>query len=146
MNRRHLLIGSGALAASAAAPWAFDRTAVPPSIDLGALQREAAPDLPGWLRRLDGSIVRATGYLAVHLGRSAPFRLISHFPSFGCPHCCGCAVPADRQVFAWFAAPFAPVGAAEEVTLAGRLDLAPWTDPDTGFATTIRLVDAVRLA
>lgn len=94
------------------------------------------------VRQLAGTAVAITGYMAPPLKAESNFFVLSSEPLSICPFCESDADwPVDivviylRQV-----APLTSAGA--RVTVSGRLDTGSWSDPDTGFVSLLRLMDA----
>jgi hypothetical protein len=91
---------------------------------------------------LKGREVSMAGYMAPPLKPESTFFVLTREPLAICPFCQSDADwPVDIVVVYLRAqTALAPAGARTEVS--GRLELGSWTDPDTGFVSQIRLVQA----
>lgn len=91
---------------------------------------------------LKGRDVRMSGYMAPPLKPESNFFVLTREPLAICPFCQSDADwPVDIVViYLRSRAALAPAGALTEVS--GRLELGSWTDPETGFVSQIRLVQA----
>jgi hypothetical protein len=94
------------------------------------------------LLALRGSPVSMEGYMAPPLKAESHFFVLTRKPVSLCPFCESDADwPADIVVvYLDGAAPL--IGQGEKVLVNGRLDVGPWTDPQTGFVSQIRITDA----
>lgn len=91
---------------------------------------------------LTGRPVAIAGYMAPPLKAESRFFVLSSEPLALCPFCQSDAEwPLDIVVvYLRDLATLAPAGARVLVT--GRLETGSWTDPDTGFVSQLRVVDA----
>jgi hypothetical protein len=91
---------------------------------------------------LNGKPVSIRGYMAPPLKAESRFFVLTHEPLALCPFCQSDADwPADIVViYLKQATPL--VGAGDPVMASGRLDVGSWTDPETGFVSQIRIIDA----
>lgn len=94
------------------------------------------------LKGLADRKVRMRGFMAPPLKAEANFFVLTERPMALCPFCSSDADwPADIVVvYLGRAQTFEQANAAIEVT--GRLELGSWTDPETGFVSLVRIVDA----
>lgn len=94
------------------------------------------------LKGLEGRIVRMRGFMAPPLKAEAKFFVLTERPMALCPFCSSDADwPADIVViYLDRAQTFEQANAEIEVT--GRLELGSWTDPETGFVSQVRIVNA----
>ena len=91
---------------------------------------------------LKGKAVTMRGYMAPPLKPESHFFVLTGEPMALCPFCQSDADwPADIVVVHLRRAS-ALVGGGDPVTVSGRLEVGSWTDPETGFVSQIRLVDA----
>lgn len=83
------------------------------------------------------------GYMAPPLKPESRFFVLTGQPLALCPFCqSDTDWPVDIVVV--YLAHTAPmIGAGEPVAVSGRLQVGSWTDPDTGFVSQIRIVDAI---
>lgn len=93
-------------------------------------------------RRLAGQAVRMTGYMAPPLKAESDFFVLTREPLALCPFCQSDADwPLDIVVvYLRRAAPLFDAGV--QVRVEGRLEIGSWTDPQTGFVSQLRCVDA----
>jgi hypothetical protein len=94
------------------------------------------------VRALSGTAVAITGYMAPPLKAESMFFVLSSEPLSICPFCESDANwPVDIVVV--YLARVAPLTAAgSRITVSGRLDTGSWSDPDTGFVSLLRVVEA----
>jgi hypothetical protein len=91
---------------------------------------------------LRGKQVVMRGYMAPPLKPESNFFVLTGQPLALCPFCQSDADwPADIVV-AYLRQTSAMVGGGEAVFVSGRLEVGSWTDPQTGFVSQIRIVDA----
>ena len=94
------------------------------------------------LLTLNGKPVSMRGYMAPPLKPEGRFFVLTGQPLALCPFCQSDADwPADIVVV-YLERRAAMVGGGEPVTVSGRLEIGSWTDPDSGFVSQIRIVDA----
>ena len=99
-------------------------------------------ELSDTLLALKGKQVVMRGYMAPPLKPESHFFVLTGEPLALCPFCQSDADwPADIVVV-YLKRASALVGGGEPVTVSGRLEVGSWTDPETGFVSQIRLVDA----
>lgn len=91
---------------------------------------------------LKGRDVSMTGYMAPPLKAESAFFVLTREPLAICPFCQSDADwPLDIVVvYLRNASPL--VSAGEKVAVTGRLDVGAWTDPETGFVSQLRFLDA----
>jgi hypothetical protein len=94
------------------------------------------------LLALKGKPITMRGYMAPPLKPESHFFVLTGQPLALCPFCQSDADwPADIVViYLKSAAPM--LGGGEAVVVSGTLDVGSWTDPETGFVSQIRIVDA----
>jgi hypothetical protein len=94
------------------------------------------------LLSLSGKLVSVRGYMAPPLKAESTFFVLTREPLALCPFCQSDADwPADIIViYLRNASPL--VSAGEAVVVRGRLEVGSWTDPETGFVSQIRIVEA----
>ena len=91
---------------------------------------------------LKGKPVVMRGYMAPPLKPESRFFVLTGQPLALCPFCQSDADwPADIVVI-YLRRASALVGGGDPVAVSGRLDVGSWTDPETGFVSQIRIVDA----
>ncbi|MDR3435967.1 hypothetical protein [Telmatospirillum sp.] len=94
------------------------------------------------LLSLKDSIVSMKGYMAPPLKAESHFFVLTREPMALCPFCQSDAEwPLDIVVI--YLDGTAPlVSAGDPITVHGRLQVGSWTDPETGFVSQVRIVDA----
>ncbi len=94
------------------------------------------------LLALNGRTVAMTGYMAPPLKAESHFFVLTREPMALCPFCQSDAEwPLDIVVI--YLEGVAPlVSAGEAIVVRGRLQVGSWTDPQTGFVSQVRIVDA----
>ncbi len=94
------------------------------------------------VQSLAGKTVLIPGYMAPPLKTESSFFVLTREPLAICPFCQSDADwPVDiLVVYLAKTSPLVTAGAKLMVT--GRLEIGPWTDPDTKFMSQIRLRDA----
>ena len=91
---------------------------------------------------LKGRQVAMRGYMAPPLKPESRFFVLTGQPLALCPFCQSDADwPADIVVV-YLRNVSAMVGGGDRVTVNGRLEVGSWTDPETGFVSQVRIVDA----
>jgi hypothetical protein len=142
VRRDFLVLASGLVTLTWGGSTAADGVA---RIALSRLHRN--PELPGVdydpaVERLVGRAVRAEGFLAPHIGRFAPFMVLTEEPVVGCPHCRGSLDLPGESLIAYFKEPPSDRLIGLPVVVQGILDLGSRSDSRTGFVSTVRLLDA----
>ena len=91
---------------------------------------------------LHGKEVAITGYLAPPLKVESRFFVLTREPMALCPFCSSDADwPSDIVVVYLNRAQALPPGSTR-IEAQGRLETGSWTDPETGFVSHLRVVDA----
>lgn len=99
-------------------------------------------ELSDTLLALKGKQVVMRGYMAPPLKPESRFFVLTGQPLALCPFCQSDADwPADIVVI-YLRRAAALVGGGDPVAVSGRLEVGSWTDPETGFVSQIRIVDA----
>ena len=94
------------------------------------------------LLALKGKMVSMHGYMAPPLKPESRFFVLTSEPLALCPFCQSDADwPADIVVV-YLKDASAMVGGGESVVASGRLEVGSWTDPETGFVSQVRIVNA----
>jgi hypothetical protein len=139
-TRRRALLGVAAVLAAPAAQ----------ALDLATLQFDQlyksfgvrGYEFSDTLVGLKGQAVVMRGYMAPPLKPESHFFVLTGQPLALCPFCQSDADwPADIVVI-YLRRASALIGGGEPVTVSGRLEVGSWTDPQTGFVSQIRIVDA----
>lgn len=91
---------------------------------------------------LKGQRIRMRGYMAPPLKPESRFFVLTREPVAVCPFCAADAEwPVDIVVI-YLKKTLEPVSFQQRIGVEGRLEIGSWTDPDTGFVSQVRLVDA----
>jgi hypothetical protein len=139
-TRRQLVLGAGALmwctAAVAADATPIEFTQLYKSFGVRGLV------FSDTVLALRGRDVFMRGYMAPPLKADSSFFVLTREPAALCPFCQSDADwPADIVVV-YLKNASALIGAGEAVVVHGRLEVGSWTDPESGFVSQIRIVDA----
>ncbi|TRC93711.1 hypothetical protein FJV76_03195 [Mesorhizobium sp. WSM4303] len=142
ITRRDALLGSAAVgfswalhgASAAAAPLTFD--------DLYGKIGVLGMSFSDKVKMLAGQDVTMQGFMAPPLKAEAKFFVLTEIPMALCPFCSSDVDWPDNIVVIYLdqAQTFEQANALIEV--AGRLETGSWTDPETGFVSLLRIVDA----
>jgi hypothetical protein len=91
---------------------------------------------------LKGQRISMRGYMAPPLKPESRFFVLTGQPLALCPFCQSDADwPADIVVV-YLRSASEMLDGGEPVVVSGRLEVGSWTDPETGFVSQIRIVDA----
>lgn len=91
---------------------------------------------------LKGQTVRMRGFMAPPIKPESHFFVLTREPVSVCPFCAADAEwPVDIVVI-YLKGTLAPVDFAQRIEVVGRLEIGSKVDPDTGFVSQVRLVDA----
>jgi hypothetical protein len=91
---------------------------------------------------LKGKEVQMRGYMAPPLKPESKFFVLTREPVAVCPFCASDAQwPVDIVVI-YLRDTLAPVDFSRRIEVTGRLEMGSWTDPDTGFVSQVRVVQA----
>ena len=91
---------------------------------------------------LRGQAVTMRGYMAPPLKPESRFFVLTREPVAICPFCSSDAEwPADIVVI-YLKSALAPRNLSQRGEVAGRLEIGSWNDPQTGFVSQVRLLDA----
>ena len=93
--------------------------------------------------RLAGQLVKLRGYMAPPLKAEASFFVLTRIPMAVCPFCDSEASWPDDLVVAEARKAFIPTSFNDLIAVKGRLEIGGKIDPGTGFASRVRVADAV---
>lgn len=86
--------------------------------------------------------VRMRGYMAPPLKPESKFFVMTREPVAVCPFCSSDAQwPVDIVVI-YLRDALAPVNFSRRIEVTGTLEMGSWTDPQSGFVSQVRLVEA----
>lgn len=133
------------VAVGAAAPWVAARAARTPDLTFAGLYKSIGVrgvEFSDRVQALQGQEVAIAGYMAPPLKAESRFFVLSSEPLALCPFCQSDADwPVDIVVI-YLARIMPLLSAGTRITVSGRLDIGSWLDPDTGFVSQLRMVDA----
>lgn len=93
-------------------------------------------------KALKGKEVRMRGYMAPPLKPESKFFVLTREPVAVCPFCASDAQwPVDIVVI-YLRDTLAPVDFSRRIEVTGTLEMGSWTDPQTGFVSQVRVVNA----
>jgi len=93
-------------------------------------------------KALKGKEVRMRGYMAPPLKPESKFFVLTREPVAVCPFCASDAQwPVDIVVI-YLRDTLAPVDFSRRIEVTGTLEMGSWTDPQTGFVSQVRMVNA----
>jgi hypothetical protein len=94
-------------------------------------------------KALKNKEVRMRGYMAPPLKPESKFFVLTREPVAVCPFCSSDAQwPADIVVV-YLRDTLAPINLSRRIEVTGTLEMGSWTDPQSGFVSQVRIVDAV---
>lgn len=143
LSRRRLLeAGAAAMLLPALARTA---SAAPATLDFDELYGKISVlglEFSDKVKGLAGKTVAMRGFMAPPLKAEAKFFVLTEIPMALCPFCSSDADWPDNIVVIYLdkAQTFEQANALIEVT--GTLEVGSWTDPETGFLSRLRIVDA----
>jgi hypothetical protein len=91
---------------------------------------------------LKGRTVRMRGFMAPPLKPESRFFVLTREPVAVCPFCASDAEWPVDIVVVYLKKTLAPVDFQRRIRVEGQLEIGSWTDPNTGFVSQVRLVDA----
>jgi len=137
-RRSVLSLLAGGAAAALAAPRA---RAASPLLKFGDLYARYG-ELSDRALAISGSTVRMNGYMAPPLKPEVRFFVLTALPMSVCPFCESEAQWPEDIVLVYTPGPVEIVRYTDLVRVVGRLETGKATDPDTGFFSLVRIVDA----
>lgn len=94
------------------------------------------------VKRLKGSAVSISGFMAPPLKAEANFFVLTEIPMSLCPFCSSDADWPDNIMVVYLARKQTFVQFNAPIMATGELETGSWTDPDTGFVSQLRLRNA----
>ncbi|UXM96411.1 MULTISPECIES: hypothetical protein [unclassified Bartonella] len=82
------------------------------------------------------------GFMAPPLKAEAKFFVLTEIPMSICPFCSSDSDWPDNIVVVYLDKKQTFVQPSQNIVVTGRLDVGSWTDPETGFVSQLRLLDA----
>lgn len=93
-------------------------------------------------KALKGREVRMRGYMAPPIKPESNFFVLTREPVSVCPFCASDAEwPVDIVVI-YLKGTLGPVNFSQRIEVTGKLEMGSWTDPQTGFVSQVRIVNA----
>jgi hypothetical protein len=93
-------------------------------------------------KALKGQEVHMRGYMAPPLKPESKFFVLTREPVAVCPFCSSDAQwPVDIVVI-YLRDTLAPVNFSRRIEVTGTLEMGSWTDPQSGFVSQVRIMDA----
>ena len=141
LSRRGFLAASVVLAVTPATAWAE----APTPLTFDGLYAEFGVRglvFSASVKASAGRRVSIVGYMAPPLKAEAAFFVLTREPLAICPFCQSDADWPSDIVVVRLAEASPIVSAGTRVTVTGRLEVGPAVDPDTGFVSQLRIVDA----
>lgn len=89
-----------------------------------------------------GLSVKMRGYMAPPLKPESQFFVLTRQPVAICPFCSSDAEWPIDIVVVYLKDTLSPTNFTEKIEVEGRLELGSWIDPQTGFVSQVRIVDA----
>ena len=91
---------------------------------------------------LQGKEVRMRGYMAPPLKPESKFFVLTREPVAVCPFCSSDAQWPSDIVVIYLSSTLAPLNLSQRIEVTGRLEMGSWTDPESGFVSQVRIVNA----
>jgi len=91
---------------------------------------------------LRGKAIVMRGFMAPPLKPESKFFVLTREPVSICPFCASDAEWPVDIVVVYLKGTLAPVDFSVRLEVEGRLEIGSWTDPQTGFVSQVRLIDA----
>jgi hypothetical protein len=91
---------------------------------------------------LNGKEVRMRGYMAPPLKPESKFFVLTREPVAVCPFCSSDAQWPSDIVVIYLGSALGPLNFSQRIEVAGKLEMGSWTDPETGFVSQVRIVNA----
>ncbi|WP_425314184.1 hypothetical protein [Shinella curvata] len=141
LTRRRMLMGFAAMPAlSLARPARADE-----KLGFGELYKSFGVlglEFSDKVKQLNGQGVTIKGFMAPPLKAEANFFVLTEIPMSLCPFCSSDADWPDNIVVVYLAEKQTFVQYNAPIVAHGTLEYGPWTDPDTGFRSQLRLREA----
>ncbi len=93
-------------------------------------------------QQLAGHVIFMTGYMAPPLRAESQFFVLTKEPLAICPFCQSDADWPVDIVVVYLKGVSPLISAGTQITVSGRLEMGSWADPESGFVSQVRLVDA----
>lgn len=91
---------------------------------------------------LRGQTIRMRGFMAPPLKPESKFFVLTRQPVSVCPFCASDAEWPVDIVVVYLRKTLVPVSFSQRLEVEGRLEIGSWTDPQTGFVSQVRIMDA----
>jgi hypothetical protein len=94
------------------------------------------------LKGLQGKEIAMQGFMAPPLKAESNFFVLTEIPMALCPFCSSDADWPDNIVVVYLEDAQTFEQANSTIEVRGKLEVGSWTDPETGFVSLVRIVDA----
>lgn len=94
------------------------------------------------VKTLKGDEITMRGFMAPPLKAEAKFFVLTEIPMSICPFCSSDADWPDNIVVVYLREAQTFEQANHLIEVSGKLEVGSWTDPETGFVSLLRIVDA----
>ncbi|HEY4200802.1 MAG TPA: hypothetical protein VGM83_09585 [Devosiaceae bacterium] len=141
LNRRNFVMaaGSSVLLAPFASAQAFAST----DLAMKQLYKDTSqPDLSDAAQTFNGTEVTIKGFMAPPLKPDAKFFVLATEPMMVCPFCDAAAQWPQNIVLVYTQGPLHVLNYDQGIVVTGKLDIGVKTDPDTGFVSKVRMIEA----
>lgn len=144
VSRRRIMLGTAGLAAVLAHPARQGWAAAAPLrfAELYGKVSVLGLTFSDKVKSLAGQQVSMRGFMAPPLKPEAKFFVLTEIPMSICPFCSSDADWPDNIVVVYLDAARDFVQANAPIEVQGTLEVGSWLDPETGFVSLLRLVDA----
>ena len=137
LTRRGLIVGGAATLALAGRGVAWADT---PVMTMEQLYDKG--DFSEQARLFAGQPLALHGFMAPPLKADSKFFVLTNLPMAVCPFCSEVSEWPEDIVVVYTRDPLRVVAFDNILDVNGTLDLGAWTDPETGFVSKVRLMDA----
>jgi hypothetical protein len=141
VSRRAVLFGGAAAAVAAPLP-GLAQTAQPLNFNDLYNVFGTGLKLTAKAQALVGKAVSIKGFMAPPLKAESRFFVLTRFPMSVCPFCSSEADWPSDIIVVYLNAPATAMRQALAISVTGRLEAGAHTDPDTGFVSMLRLMEA----
>ncbi len=86
--------------------------------------------------------VRMRGYMAPPLKPESKFFVLTREPVAVCPFCSSDAQWPSDIVVIYLSSTLTPLNLSQRIEVNGKLEMGSWTDPENGFVSQVRIVNA----
>jgi hypothetical protein len=134
-----------ALLAMAPVTWAAEALSLDPRLTFESLYKSVGVlgiQYSEQAKALKGKEVHMRGYMAPPLKPESKFFVLTREPVAVCPFCSSDAQWPVDIVVVYLKDTLAPVDFTRRIEVQGILEMGTWTDPQSGFVSQVRVVNA----